>query len=436
MHKQRSPRRGRVPDRIRNAVDWGLLTDSAVISVGMFIARFLGFAFFLVLARAFDPADYGVIQYSISVAGVVAIVTMPFGQHVLARFLGKYHEDEDRIHRIISNTWVVLAVLFVLTLLIAVPALNALDRFDPGVLVIFMGLTIFYAYWGLARGLMTPVKLIIAYLGSNIVQIIATIVIIQALGLQSTSAALMIYGLSYLLPLLLLQIFKPFPIGLKLNLIDGGMIRELLTFSVPIWVSHASYILYANIDVLMLERFASDETLGFYTLAKTLAMVFYFLPGGISTILMPKVASTAPERHRRMMFNMVGVTVVVNAVLLIGYVLLGEWFVQTAFGAEYSFDPVVAFVMALGMIIFGVDSVIAAVVVGRDRPRDESLSRTLAVIAAALTGWLLIPPYGALGAAFAVLVGAVVGLAVYGFIYFANRRPRRARIREEDAAAG
>lgn len=416
-----------IPSRLRESLDWNLLGDSALISAGMAVARALGFAFFLVLARAFEPGGYGVIQYGISLSTVVAVLTMPFGQHVLARFIGKYHDDEEKVQSIITNGWVVMAVLFVLTLVVAVPVLQVLGKFDPGVLIIFMGLTIFYAYWGLARGFMTPVKLIIAYLGSNAVQIVATIVIIQFLDINSTLVALMIYGLSYLLPLTLLQIFGPLPTSFKPRLVNWGMLKELVSFSLPIWLSHASYILYTTIDVLMLEHFTDERTLGIYSLAKTLAMVFFFIPGGISTILMPKVASSPTSSHRRMLFNMLAISLSINIVLLIGYMLFGGWFVSTFFGANYSFDPTVAFVMAVGMIIFGAHSVVTAVLVGRDRARDETISRVLAVLSAGATGWLLIPVQGALGAAIAVLVGAVVGLATYAIIYQVQR-PRRPRV--------
>ena len=367
MDVQRLLRKIGVPSRVANSLDWSLLSDSAVMSVGMAVARALGFAFFLVLARAFQPANYGIVQYGISLAGVVAIVTMPFGQHVLARFLSKDHDDQERVGRIISSSWAVLAVLFVATLAVAVPALLALDRFDPGVIVIFMGLTIFYAYWGLARGFLAPGRLIIAYLGSNTVQIIATVVIINVMGIRSPLLALLIYGLSYLLPLALLQIFKPFPVRFRPALVDRSTIRELTTFAVPIWLSHAAYILYMNIDILMLEYFADDQTLGVYTLARTLSSVFFFIPGGISTILMPKIASSPRESHKPMLFNMLAISLIINVGLLVGYVLFGQWFVETLFGSEYVYEPLVAFIMAVGMIIFGAHSVVTAVLVGRDR---------------------------------------------------------------------
>ena len=116
------------------------------------------------------------------------------------------------------------------------------------------------------------------------------------------------------------------------------------------------------------------------------------------------------------------VSLAINAVLFVGYVLLGEWFVRTLFGADYVFDPAVAILMAVGMIIFGAHSVVTAALVGSDRPRDETVSRVLAVIATTGIGLWLIPGQGALGAAIAVLAGAVVALATYG-VMFAAQRP-------------
>src|SRR5690554_1264536 len=118
MERRKLLRRMGISAGISRSLDWSLLGDSAVMSVGMAVARGLGFAFFLVLARAFDPAGYGLVQYGISVAGVVAILTMPFGQHVLARFVGKHHADSAHVERIVTNALLVLGGLFVLTVVL------------------------------------------------------------------------------------------------------------------------------------------------------------------------------------------------------------------------------------------------------------------------------------------------------------------------------
>jgi len=395
-------------------LDWNFLGDSALLSVGMVFARILGMAFSLVLVGAFTPEDYGAIRYAITLAMIVSVGTQPFGQHVLARFVGKYKDDADQLRRILANAWIILAALFGLTVLVTVPVLFMLGKFNVGILVIFMGVTLFYTYWGLSRGFLAPHKLIAAYVGSNVVQIALVFLLIYVLEIRSPLVALLIYGLSYLLPLALLQLFWPFPVTLELSLLRRDVIDDIVRFSRPIWVSHAGYILYSSIDVLLLEYYSGTAAVGVYAVAKTLALVFFFVPAGIATLLMPKAAALPRQAHRQLLKTMLALSMLINGAILIVYLLLGEWFVRGLFGPQYVAEMSTSVILALGMIALGAHSVITAILVGGGRAGVETISRIVAVVAAASAGWLLIPTYGPPGAATAMLVGTLAALITYG----------------------
>jgi O-antigen/teichoic acid export membrane protein len=129
-------------------LDWTLLKGSAMISIGMLAARGLALLFYLILARVFAPGAYGEFQYSIAIAGIITIGTQPFGQHVLARFIGMHNESPNNVKRFISNAWVILMGIFIVTLALAIPVLEFLSLQNFGILVVVVGTTIFYAYWG------------------------------------------------------------------------------------------------------------------------------------------------------------------------------------------------------------------------------------------------------------------------------------------------
>lgn len=371
-------------------------------------------AFSLVLVGAFTPEDYGAIRYAIALAMIVSVGTQPFGQHVLARFVGKYKNDTDQLRRVVTNAWIILVALIGLTLLVAVPVLFMLGKFNVGILVIFMGVTLFYTYWGLSRGFLAPHKLTAAYVGSNVVQIALVFLLIYVLEIRSPLVALLIYGLSYLLPLALLQLFWPFPVTLELSLIKRDMIGDIVRFSRPIWVSHAGYKVYSSIDVLLLEYYSGTAAVGVYAVAKTLAIVFLLVPAGIATLLMPKAAALPGQAHRQLLKTMLALSMLTDGAILIVYLLLGQWFVRGLFGPQYVVEMSTTVILAFGMIALGAHSVITAILVGDGRAGVETISRIIAVVAAASAGWLLIPIYGPPGAATAMLVGTLAALITYG----------------------
>ncbi len=399
-----------------NGLDWSLIKGSTLLSIGTAIARVLGLAFSLVLAAAFPADQYGEVRYAIAVASIVSIGTMPFGQHVIARFVSKYRNDEAKLDSVLSSAFLVLPVLFLLTVIIAVPTLLGLGKFNIGILAIFLGETLFYTYWGLSSGFLEPRRLTVAYLASNLVQIILVYILIVQLGIRSPTLALVIYGLSYLPPLTLLAIFWPLPGRVHMRLMDSQVIWELLHFSLPIWVSHTCYTLSLSLDLLLLERLGNENQLGAYSLAKTLATMFIIVPAGISTLLMPKVASTPQSEHRRSLIRMLILTLLIDGIGLLIYLPLAGPVTQRVFGHDYLVPLAVSLILALYMVAYGIHGLVTAVFVGSGRPQVESISRIIELAATLLGCWFFISMWGALGAAIAMLTGKALALATYGIM--------------------
>lgn len=407
--------------------DWALIKGSTLLSIGTAVARLLGLAFSLVLAAAFPAGEYGEVRYAIAVASIVAIGTMPFGQHVLARFVSTYRRQEDKLDSVLSSGFFVLPALFLVTLLIAVPILLLLGKFNIGILAIFFGETLFYTYWGLSSGFLEPRRLTAAYLGSNLVQIILVYVFIIVLGIRSPTLALLIYGLSYLPTLALLAIFWPLPGHPRGYLVNKPDIGELLRFSVPMWISHACYTLSISVDLLLLERLGNAAQLGAYSLSKTLASMFLIVPMGISTLLMPKVAATAKSEHRRSLIRMLIVSLLVNVLGLALYLPLARPVTDRIFGADYLVPLTVSLLLSLYMIAYGVHGLITAVFVGSGRPEVESASRVVELVATVLASWFLIPRFAAIGAAVGMLTGKLMALLIYA-VMGARRRSAVSRV--------
>lgn len=396
------------------SADLQFLTGSTVLTLGIAIARVLGFGFSMILTRKLTQADYGFVQYCITLAGIVAIVTQPFAQHVLARFISQYKGDRDQLVNFLNTAALVILVLTGLTLLVAVPVLIAIGRFNAGVLTVFIGVTIFYIYYGAARGFIASSRLLAAYLGSNLVQIIAIFLLYVVFDEQSPMPALLVYGLSYFVPLAVLQILYPLPLRFKLSLPSRESVTTLVRFSIPIWLSHIAYMLHAALDVLLLEAFWGTATVGAYALTKTLTTLFNFIAMGITTLLMPKVAEVPKEQHRALLINALTLALVVNGAVLLIFMVSYHWFVGSFFGLDYVLDTGVVLTMALAEIVFVVHGVITAVIIGGGSPRLETLSRGVALGCAFVLGMVLVPQFGIAGAALMNVCSAVISVAIYG----------------------
>jgi O-antigen/teichoic acid export membrane protein len=403
-----------------SGLDVSFFKGSVAISIGTILGRGFGFLGSLLLARFFNPADYGVIQYAISLAMIIASGVQPLGQHVIARYVGMSQDRSEELQEFLSNIWFIIAVIFSITIFIAIPLLLITKNFNVGILAIFFSVSAFYIYLGLARGNLALGRYIIADAGSSVAKVVMILALIWALDMKSTVLAMFIHGISFIIPLILLQIIQPFKITFDKNLISKPVTKGILKFSLPIWLSHASYMFYNVVPLLFLEHYADDTAVGIFSLAASLSMIFSFLSMGFSTILMPKIAGTSGQRHKMLLYSALGMTMLGNFALLLVYYFLVPWLVKTFFGGEYLMYPEIFFMWGIVSILTGVQGIITSVFVGEGRAQEETKSRLVTVIVAVFACWFLVPTSGALGAAWAMLIGVVFGLMVFGLIYIGD----------------
>jgi O-antigen/teichoic acid export membrane protein len=394
-------------------MDWQFLRGSLVISLGLTLARVLGFAFSFLLARAFSSEDFGFVQYVITLSTLVAIGTIPFAEQVIPWFISRYQSDEEQRNGYLQHGWLILLAVYVGSLCLAIAILGLTGRFHIAILVIFSGVTLFNLYAGLARGFLAPGRLLFVYLSSNLLQMIAVFAAIYVFGATSTLPALIIYGLSYILPIVLIQRWRPFPIRLRLEQMQRAITQELLRFAAPVWVSHALYTLSYSMDILLLERFRDEAAVGVYALTKTIVMGFSFLPQGITMVLMPRIAGARDGKHRSMLINSLVVTAVVNVLALLVYLLVYEWFIVTFVGADYFVGLTFGVLMASSAIVFTFHAILTSYLLGRKQPQLETISRAVILTVNIVVGVALIPSQGIPGAAWAALLSAVGGVLTY-----------------------
>lgn len=394
-----------------------LFKSSTVVSVGIALARLLGFGFSLVLARVLSPDDYGFVQYSLTLAGIVSLLTMPFGQHVLARFIGTVKEKPVELSEFLSTAWIIQIGLVVVTLLVAVPVLAISGRLNIGVIVVFLGFTLHYSYYGLSRGFMASWRLMAAYLGSNVVQMIIIVIVYVVLGERNPMPGLIIYGASYLLPITLLQLTQPLPVKFRLFIPKRAQVESILKFTAPVWLSHAAYTFYVGIDILLIEQFLGTGAVGMYALTKTLTMLLSFVPAGLTTVLLPKVASTKSGSHMTLLRNTIGITLATNALVLVFLLIAYRPFINFVFGSDYVVPLSVLIMLSFSEIAFGIGGIITAVVVGAGMPHLETISRGIVVVVTLIIGVIVVPRMGLDGAALTSLVGAIAGVVAYALAW-------------------
>jgi PST family polysaccharide transporter len=185
----------------------------------------------------------------------------------------------------------------------------------------------------------------------------------------------------------------------------------LLKESWPLILAGLSVVLYMKIDVVMLGKMSDDREVGLYSAASRLSEAFYFLPMIIVSSLNPlllRARASGAEQYRKSLLKLYVLMVRLSLAIALPLLILAPLLIETLYGIQYSESTAVlqVHVWAAVAVFLGVASSQYFTAEGKQK---LSLYRTLLGLAVNIgMNFLLIPRYGALGAAVATLVSYFV----------------------------
>jgi stage V sporulation protein B len=191
-------------------------------------------------------------------------------------------------------------------------------------------------------------------------------------------------------------------------------------FGILTYVPNVLQLVNLRLDVFILNAVALQATVGHYAVAVGLTEIGSVLPRALGTAVFPRVAALGPV-HDAGRQERVVIKSARHAVLLSGATALALAAVSPAVPLIYGrhFQAAIGLVLLLvpGVVGLGVGNVLAANIVGKGLP-EYGLYRALLVTPPTVgLYFLLIPRYGATGAAIASSVSYLAGAAVAKYFF-------------------
>ena len=181
-------------------------------------------------------------------------------------------------------------------------------------------------------------------------------------------------------------------------------LRAAAGFGIKASLNNALQQLNYRADLFLLNAVATPAAVGHYAVALTVTTVALLLPRALAAVVLPRVSALEDGAGRDEQENIM-VKSIRHSVLLVlassAALAAGLLLIPAVYGA--AFEPAVGFgyILVPGMALFGVGSVLAAIVVGKGHPR-YSLYNALLVTPPTLALYaLLVPAYEGTGAAVA-----------------------------------
>jgi len=198
-----------------------------------------------------------------------------------------------------------------------------------------------------------------------------------------------------------------------------GLARRIAGYGLRAQVGGIVTLLNLRLDFILLSALAGPAVLGVYAIASKFAELLKIPALALTYVLYPKYAredhATARRKARRLL---------PKAGLLTAGAIVPLWFAATylipaLYGSDFRGAIVPAHIILFGLALEGVAAVITAFLYGIGRPGLNSWGMAAGLAVTVLLDLLLIPPFGASGAAVASAVAYATGtLALVCFFWW------------------
>ncbi len=389
-------------------------------SLGELIAKGASVVFYLVAARRLGTSVFGDFMFGLSLSSVVLTFAGLGSEELLARQISRDRQEVHRLyHSITSLKALMLCLLSELILLIVVldgyrgETLLALMLISGGIALERTARNYHAVFQGYERQDFLAISLIAARFTNSAVGVVA---LLMGADLLLVSVIFMVgSGMGNLSGFLMMRRYLVVP----RRQVDVGRWREILKVSIPLGLVSVLYLLLMRLDSTMLAFIgggAGDNSeLGQYGAAQRLIESTMFVSWAIGGAMLPWFSRHSGDTEVTLARGYEVALKAQCAVLMpiaTGYVVLATPLIDLLYGDAYANAANSLRLLGLMTVLFGINTMVSVLMISREKPGRFTRPAAAVIAQNVIFNFILIPPYGATGAAFNALLSGVL-LAIW-----------------------
>jgi len=380
-------------------------------------SRIIKAALTIYAARALGAAGYGVVSYTLGLAGFFLFFKNIGVDVILTREVAKKTNEQ---HFYFSTAMVIEAALLVITvflLLFVAPFFGKIPAAAvllPYVAIMIIADDIRDMFIAFFRGKeQMEIEALVVVVGNISVAVFGFL----ALLISPTPIALvMAYaGASLTGAIAATSFLKEFLWGIRKNF-QKDLVVPILRSSLPILFASLGGIFMYNVDVIMLGWWRTASEIGWYSAAQKIVGIVSIFPGFIATATYPAFSRLFQEKNVERLQNLVRNIVKINFLIVIpmvvGGLVLRVQLVDFLFGSGYAKATVPLAVFIFSLLASYQTPVLMTIIFALDKQVSVIWYAAVASISNILLSFFLIRSYGMLGAAIAGVVVALIFMAL------------------------
>tara|TARA_B100000989_G_scaffold297664_1_gene284222 strand:- start:10842 stop:12116 length:1275 start_codon:yes stop_codon:yes gene_type:complete len=206
------------------------------------------------------------------------------------------------------------------------------------------------------------------------------------------------------------------PVKIKYR-IDKNFIKNVLSSSSYVFLYSIGAIIYNRIDVLMIERFLTNQDLGFYSASFKLISFFYFIPAILSQTFFPKIVELAKLKlnNSNSLSLMYKLNFFSALIVFFGLLFFGEIIINFMFGEAFSNSVLILYILSFNIVLISIGSIYSKVLYSNNLEKRLFIKVIFGILINIFLNIILIEFYGVYGVAISTAVALFLIEVVYDF---------------------
>ena len=400
--------------------------DALIYGLGGMVSKFIGFFLLPIFTRVFNPSDYGIMDVIATMTALAGIVLTAGTETALSFYFFKYREPDEQRKTVTSTAVYLLGINAVVAVVVWFLADKiSLLTFDTSNYSVYLRVAILSLPLGSLVGLHLNVLRLQrkpwAYTSFSISQLLLTVflniylvVILRTgiIGVFWTNLAMS--GLFAMIGIIVNRSY------MSIAALSRRRLAEVLRYGLPLVIGGLSMWSINSIDRFFLVNYSTLDQVGLYSVGIRLASVVGFITWAFRLANAPfqfeiSYSKDAPQIYARTLTYFVLIT----SLVCVPLALFAKPILRLLTREAYLGANIVVGLAAYSAVAYGMYQIIGVGLLITKKTLFTSVAISIGAIANVIFLFLLVPPFGMLGAAVSVLL---THAAVLTILYIGAQR--------------
>ncbi len=408
--------------------------------LAMLVQNLSSFILTPMLIVSFGNGDYGIYKLLLSISSYFALADLGLS-NAIVRYVSEYRAKNDKLSETKFVSLVFLIDIFVTFALLAVSIVFYLfiptifySTFSNNEILLLKQLFFLTMINGilnllinLSNGIIKSYEnfamlKMLAIINSFVRIVIVMLLIINKFKISSIILTDVLLS-AILLIITTYYCYKYLKIKLKFNMIDTAYIKEIISYSIIIFIDALAFHLFWNADNFIIGIFLSSSAIAIYSIGTQFSTLFFSISIIVSDVIMPgivkQIANNASNIELTNTMIKIGrIKIILMALPVIGFIFLGKDFIAFWVGSEFIEAYRIALLALIPISIAGVCDAGLYIMWAMNKHKIKSFVSLMISGVNILLSVILVRHLGILGAAIGTAFAYIAGYLIFNPIYF------------------